>query len=366
MSRPPLSRPAPPPAPPTAAPAASPPRPRAGLGALPEASPLLLPAALAAFSLVAMALLQLGEFRPLLVLPLGLAAAAAAAYGVGLDRPEPLAGPRWLDGAALAVAAAFAAVNAPFTAQNLKVFRDPATYTLTGQWLERHDSLPIPVHPEVFGGGGPVGFSSLGFDAATTPGFVHSQFSNLVPGLLAVGGWLGDDRLLLRVNVALGAGALLACYGLARQHTGRVWALVAMAALAVSLPLLYFTRNPYSEPVTLLFITGGLALLAEALRRDRAWTYGLAGLVLGSVTLARIDGFFYLITVPVFAAVALAAAPAGRAARRGCGTGAGMAGWSCCSVCCCTSTRSRSRAAAAKSSTRTTAPTRRRPSRLSC
>lgn len=312
MSRPPLSRPAPPAAPSTAAPAASPPRPKGGLGAVLEASPLLLPAALAGFSLVAMALLRLGEFRPPLVLPLGLAAAAVAAYGVGLRRPEPLAGSRWLDGAALAVSAAFAAVNAPFAAQNLKVFRDPATYTLTGQWLEHHDSLPIPVHPEVFGRGAGVSFSSLGFDASTTPGFVHSQFSNLVPGLLAVGGWLGDDRLLLRANVALGAGALLAFYGLARQHTGRLWALVAMAALAVSLPLLYFTRNPYSEPVTLLFITGGLALLTEALRRDRAWAYGLAGLVLGSVTLARIDGFFYLIGVTVFAAVALAAAPAGR------------------------------------------------------
>jgi Dolichyl-phosphate-mannose-protein mannosyltransferase len=323
MSRPPLSRPAPPAAPPTAAPAGPPPR-RAGLlGSVLEASPLLLPAALAGFSLVAMALLQLGEFRPLLVLPLGLAAAAVAAYGVGLRRPEPLDGPRWLDGAALAVSAAFAAVNAPFTAQNLKVFRDPATYTITGQWLEHHDSLPIPVHPEVFGPG--VGFSSLGFDASTTPGFVHSQFSNLVPGLLAVGGWLGDDRLLLRVNVAIGAGALLAFYGLARQYTGRVWALVAMAALAVSLPLLYFTRNPYSEPVTLLFITGGLALLAEALRRDRAWAFGLAGLVLGSATLARIDGFFYLIGVPVFAAVALAAAPAGRR-RRVAGQAAALVG----------------------------------------
>ena len=251
MSRPPLSRPAPPPAaPPAAAPTGARPRPTARLAALVEASPLLLPAALAGFSLAAMALLQLGLFRPLLVVPLGLAAAAVAARVAGLDRPEPLDGPRWLDGAALAVSAAFAVANAPFTAQNLKVFRDPATYTLTGQWLEHHDSLPIPVHPEVFGPTGGVFFSSLGFDAATTPGFVHSQFSNLVPGLLAVGGWLGDDRVLRRVNVALGAGALLALYGLARQYTGRVWALAAMAALAVSLPLLYFTRNPYSEPVT--------------------------------------------------------------------------------------------------------------------
>src|SRR4029450_11214427 len=113
MSRPPLSRPAPPPAPPTAAPAASPPRPGAGLGALPEASPLLLPAALAGFSLVPMALLQLGQFRPLLVLPLGLAAAAVAAYGVGLRRPEPLGGPRWLEGGAPGVAGALSAGDPP-------------------------------------------------------------------------------------------------------------------------------------------------------------------------------------------------------------------------------------------------------------
>ena len=316
MSRPPLSRPAPPPAaPPASPPAGARPRPGARLAALLEASPLLLPAALAGFSLVAMALLRLGLFRPLLVLPLGLTAAAVAARGVGLEGPEPLDGPRWLDGAALAVSAAFAVVNAPFTAQNLKVFRDPATYTVTGQWLERHGSLPIPVHPEVFGTDRAVSFFSLGFDPATTPGFVHPQFSNLVPGLLAVGGWLGDDRLLLRVNIALGAGALLAFYGLTRQFTGRVWALAATAALASSLPLLYFSRNPYSEPVTLLFIAGGLALLAEALRRDRAWSYGLAGLVLGSATLARVDGFFFLLAVPVFAVVALAAAPAGRRRR---------------------------------------------------
>jgi Dolichyl-phosphate-mannose-protein mannosyltransferase len=317
MSHAPRPRLAPPPeVRPGTAPASSP-RPTAAqlVAALVEASPLLLPAALAGFSLVAMALLQLGLFRPLLVLPLGLAAALAAAGVVGLERPEPLGGPRWLDGAALAVAAAFAAVNSRFSAENLKVFRDPATYTLTGQWLERHDSLPIPVQPEVFGAGSGVSFYTLGFDPLSTPGFVHSQFSNLVPGLLAVGGWLGGDRLLLRVNILLGAGALLAVYGLARQFTGRFWALAAVAALAVSLPLLYFSRNPYSEPVTLLFLAGGLALLAEAVRRDRARVYGLAGLVLGSSTLARIDGFFFLLAVPMFAVVALAAAPPGRRRR---------------------------------------------------
>jgi hypothetical protein len=292
---------------------AGPPGPRASLAAaLLEALPLLLPAALAGFSLVGMALLRLGLFRPLLVLPLGLAGAAVAARGVARTRPEPLAGPRWLDGVALLGVLAFAALNARYSAQNLWVFRDPATYTLTGKWLMHSGSLPIPVHPEVFGPVDGVSFSSLGFDAGTTPGYIHSQFSNLLPGLLGVGGWLGGDSLLLRVNVLLGAGALLAFYGLARQYAGRAWALVAMVALGVSLPLLYFSRNPYSEPVTMLFLVGGLALLREAQRRGRPWAYGLAGLVLGAAVLARVDGFFFLLAVPMFVAVVLAAAPAGR------------------------------------------------------
>ena len=308
-----LSQPAPASTPEPAPPEARPPAPRAWLAAqLLEALPLLLPAALAGFSLVGMALLQLGLFRPLLVLPLGLVGAAVAARGVALTRPEPLAGPRWLDGVAVLGVLAFAALNARYSAQNLWVFRDPATYTLTGKWLMHHGSLPIPVHPEVFGPVDGVSFFSAGFDAGTTPGFVHSQFSNLLPGLLGVGGWLGGDRLSLRVNVLLGAGALLAFYGLARQYAGRVWALVAMVALGVSLPLLYFSRDPYSEPVTMLFLVGGLALLREAQRRGRARAYGLAGLVLGSAVLARVDGFFFLLAVPMFAAVALAAAPAGR------------------------------------------------------
>ena len=60
---------------------------------------LPLAALFAGFSLVAMSL-QVGHYRPLLVLPLGLAAGVAA-WAVGLTRPEPLAG-RALDGGAAA------------------------------------------------------------------------------------------------------------------------------------------------------------------------------------------------------------------------------------------------------------------------
>ena len=318
MSRPPAPQPAVSPAPPPGPPAPQrqgrPPRPPLAVALL-EALPLLLPALLAGFSLVAMVALQLGAFRPLLVAPLGLAAALLAAAGVGLARPEPLAGSRWLDGAALLAALALAALNLRYSAQNIDVFRDPAVYAITGQWLVHHGSLPIPVHPEVFGHVPGVSFYSAGMDTATTPGAVHPQYGNLLPGLLAVGGWVGGDRLLLKLNPLLGSAALLVFYGMVRQWAGRAWALVALLALGVSLPQLHFSRNAYSEPITMLFLVGGLALLREAQRRGRPRAYGLAGLVLGAAVLARIDGFYFQLAVLVVAAATLAAAPPERRGR---------------------------------------------------
>jgi len=273
-----------------------------------EALPLLLPALFAGFSLVAMVLLYLGLYRPALVLPLGLIGAAAAGLGVGLARPEPLAGNRLLDGAAVLVTLAFAALNVRYSAQNISVFRDPAAYAVTGQWLVHHGSLPIPVEAEVFGAVPGVSFSSAAFDPGPAAGFVYPQYGNLLPGLLAVAGWLYSDGLLLKLNAMIGSVALLGFYGLVRQYTARVWALVAVIVLGVSLPQLHFSRNSYSEPVTMLFLVGGLALLREVQRRGSTRGYGLAGLVLGSAALARIDGLYFLLAVPLLAAATLAIA----------------------------------------------------------
>jgi hypothetical protein len=273
-----------------------------------EALPLLLPALVAGFSLVAMVLLHLGLYRPALVLPLGLIGGAVAVLGVGLVRPEPLAGSRLLDGAAVLVVLGLAALNVRYSAQNISVFRDPAAYAVTGQWLVHHGSLPIPVDAEVFGSVPGVWFNSAAFDPGPALGFVYAQYSNLLPGLLAVAGWLYSDGLLLKLNPLIGSAALLGFYGLVRQYTARSWALVAVIVLGVSLPQLHFSRSSYSEPITMLFLVGGLALLREAQQRGDTRGYGLAGLVLGSATLARIDGLYFLLTVPLVAAVTLAIA----------------------------------------------------------
>src|SRR5262245_27977505 len=145
MSRPPLPESPAPPAVPASTeaarpqPASAPPAPPLWAGLL-ESLPLLVPALFAGFSLVAMVLLQLDLYRPGLVLPLGVGAALLAARGVGLTRPEPIEGPRWLDVLAVLAALIYAAFNARYAAQNIDVFRDPAVYAITGQWLVHNGS----------------------------------------------------------------------------------------------------------------------------------------------------------------------------------------------------------------------------------
>ena len=80
-----------------------------------------------------MSLLQVGHYRPLLVLPLGLAAGVA---------PGPLAG-RAQDGAALLLVAGFALLNVRYCAPTIDVCRDPAVYAITGEWPTHHLLLRV-------------------------------------------------------------------------------------------------------------------------------------------------------------------------------------------------------------------------------
>jgi hypothetical protein len=89
------------------------------------------------------------------------------------------------------------------------------------------------------------------------PGFVQSQFSNLLRGLLAVGGWLGGDAVLLRVNPLLAGAALLGFHGVAREDVGRAWALVPVAVLGVSAPMLHFGRNAKASRSRCCFCSAG-------------------------------------------------------------------------------------------------------------
>ena len=200
---------------------------------------------------------------------------------------------------AVLVAALSTAANARWGSQHLLVDGDPAVYAVTGQLIATTGSLEIPTLSQtVFGGVPTLNYAGAGFDANPDETVVRPSFMHLLPQALAVASWVGGPQALLWMNAVLSGAALLAVFAFAARLTGRAeWALVAMTALAVSLPQLHFSRDTFSEIPAQLLVFAGLALTWDAVRRRRdALLPGLvAGLVLGVSCIARIDAFFYLV-----------------------------------------------------------------------
>jgi hypothetical protein len=78
-----------------------------------------------------------------------------------------------------------------------------------------------------------------------------------------------------------------------------------MTALALSMPMVYFSRAPYTEPTAMAGVFGGIILLLAAFKSRKLITFVLAGLLAGVSAIARIDGLL-AVTGMVFA-VGLAA-----------------------------------------------------------
>jgi hypothetical protein len=264
--------------------------------------PDLVASALAGFALPAMVLLLAGHFSPGWVFPAGVAGAALAVAVCG-------AGPEHVDRRAvrytlIAIGLAFAwcLINSFFSAENLFAHRDPATYNLTGRWLMDHSHLRIPSQAEIFGSpaGGAGGSAGFGQDG---PDQLYSQGNHLLPALLAVSGWLFGIAGLLKANVTFGALALLTFFGLARRVVDPPLALLAMVVFGVSMPLIFVSRDTYSESLALLFLVGGLGLLHRAVGSGLHRDFALAGFVLGTSAMARVDSGVSLLAVLLTAAI---------------------------------------------------------------
>lgn len=278
---------------------------------------------LAAFGLVALGLVGtplvlLGAYEPALVVPLcGL---LLVLLELGWRRAAPRRAPvgrRVLAVSVLAVvvAALSTGLNARYESQHLLVDGDPAVYAVAGQLLAETGSLRIETQAqELFGGGEQLNYAGAGFDAYDDESVVRPSFLHLLPQALAVGAWVGElevggvglggPQVLLWVNPVISGFALLAVFAFGARLTGRAeWSLVAMTALAVSLPQMHFARDTFSELPAQLLVFAGLALLWDAVASRRTGLGLLAGLVLGVSCTARIDAFFYLVPLVVLATV---------------------------------------------------------------
>ena len=279
------------------------------------AIPDLLASAFAGFAAPAIVLLLLGRFSPAWVLPLGLAGAAIAVAICGLGSGHVDRRVAQYTLAAIGIAVVWFVVNSFFSAENLFARRDPATYDLAARWLMDHSRALIPTHPEVFGS--PPGYndSAAGFRHAS-PTELYAQGNHLLPALLAVVGWIFGTTAMLKANVAFGAVALVVFFGLARRVVSGPFALLAMVVLAVSMPLVFVSRDTYSEPLALMLLMGGVALLHRAIESNRIRDFALAGFIAGTAASCRIDTYPSLLAIILAAMLLLVfAAPAARRAR---------------------------------------------------
>ena len=84
---------------------------------------------------------------------------------------------------------------------------------------------------------------------------------------------IGGDRLMFRVSALLGPIGLLAMYAVGCRLIRRPWlVLLAVTGVAVSLPELYVSRDPFSEAATQVLLFGGVWLMMRAWEtRSRGW-----------------------------------------------------------------------------------------------
>lgn len=276
---------------------------RAAAARLVLGAPEAIAAAAGGFCVGPMILLLAGHFSPALVLPTAFAGAAVALWFCGLPRDAPAGRSALLvHVAAVVVCVLWFFYNVRYTAQDVYATRDPATYTITARWLVDHPSLQIQTHLAIFGS--PTGgVGETGGYALVAPGTLNAQGNHLLPAVGAMFAWIAGNHAVFQANVLISALALFVFFGFARRVVAPVLALAAMTAFALSMPLVFVSRDNYTEPLTLLFLIGALALMHRGYRSGRVADFALAGLVGGSAAMARVDSYGGLIGLVAAAAV---------------------------------------------------------------
>ncbi len=82
--------------------------------------------------------------------------------------------------------------------------------------------------------------------------------------MLAAGTWLSGLGGALLMPAVLGGCAVLSFGGVVGRLAGGRWAPVGALVLAVSLPEIYVSRTPFSEPLVQVLLFGGLCMFIDS------------------------------------------------------------------------------------------------------
>lgn len=250
-----------------------------------------------ALSAVILAMLGIFALLPVVILT---AAVTAGLWRMTRAARTTVAIPRhaatsWVRVAAVGVALVATIVNGALPGEHMQTGRDGGTYTATAGWIASDGDLVIDAARPPFDDTDGLGYFAAGFHEIVPDGPLYAQFMHAFPAMMASVDLAGGLDLMIRTNALLGGFALLALYAFA-ERLMRPWlALVAEVGLAGTLVFIYFTRAPFSEPLTLGMLFAGLWALDQAVAlRDRSTGF-IAGLLLGGTFLARLDGLVVLL-----------------------------------------------------------------------
>lgn len=207
--------------------------------------------------------------------------------------------------ATVAVVVALTVWHASEASEHLLTDRDPGVYNTAARWLAREGTLLVDPAVGPFADRPGLRFEEQGWHL-DDEGRLEPQFLHLLPVVLAAAQLVGGDRLLLLAPAVVAGAALLAFATFATRLVRPWWALVATSGLAACLPWVHLSRDAFSEPLAVLLLFAGLTLLWDALGSGSWRRAGAAGLVLGGVSLARVEGLVVLLPLVASGVVVLA------------------------------------------------------------
>jgi hypothetical protein len=206
--------------------------------------------------------------------------------------------------------------NAHYTSQHIYVDRDPGVYSTSAMWLMHHDDLHIKQDYQIFGSDKTERRGSPGYTPSiASPNELSPQGAQAFPVLLALIGRIVGVEGMLHAAPLFGALGIFTFFGFLQLFLKRQkWAIVGAAILSVSLPLLYFSRDTYSEPLALVFAFSSLAMIYFAQKTGHKYMWFIAGLAAGASALTRIDSL--LSTAGLLMAIFLMIAQAPRKQKK--------------------------------------------------
>jgi hypothetical protein len=267
--------------------------------------PITLGIMIAVFGAVCVILLLLESFRAGLIFGLGIPASLLVFIIVNRvlvpDSRGSRTERRLVDVLAILFVVVWGVFNSAYTAQNIYLYRDPALYNTTARWLIEHDNIAIP-SVNYFGENDQIlTTSNAGVNSVEErPGRLYTHGQRLLPTLSASLGKVTQEAAALKVNILIGSLALLSFYGFTRLFTRPRWSLLATMAFSVSLPMLYFSRDMYTEIISMLFFFTMLSLVYFAKKTNKYLFWIISGFMAGAMTMTRIDAYIGLAGIFVY------------------------------------------------------------------